>query len=124
MALEEELKATSTRWWATHKQTIHEWAQLRQFMMVHFGDSEIYHIGKYDGQSDPTSHLMECQALWASRPKDEWVHAFFHTLDEMPRSWYVAVVLRRTITTWEELSVCFAYTFSFQDANLEVHNAL
>ena len=29
LALEEALKATSARWWATHKQTIHEWAQCR-----------------------------------------------------------------------------------------------
>ena len=84
--------------------------------MVHFGDSEVYHGGIYDGWNDHTSHLMEfqahnlmeCQALWALRPKDEWVHAFVHTLDEMPRSWYVGAELRRTITTWEELSVCFA----------------
>ena len=99
LALEEALKATSARWWATHKQTIHEWAQCRRLMMVRFGDSEIYHAGRYDGQNDPTSHLMECHALWVSRPKDEWVHAFVHTLEEMPRSWYVAAELHRTITT-------------------------
>ena len=66
---------------------------------------------------------MEFLALWASQPKDEWVHAFFHTLDEMSRSWYVVAELRRTITTWEELSICFAEMFSFRDANPEVHNA-
>ena len=42
----------------------------------------------------------------------------------MRRSWYVAAELRITITTWEELSVCFVQTFSFQDANPEVCNAL
>ena len=36
----------------------------------------------------------------------------------------MAVELHRTITTWEELSVFFAQTFSFQDANTEVCNAL
>ena len=78
----------------------------------------------YNGWNDPSSHLMEFQALWASRPKDEWVHAFVHTLDEMPRSWYVAVQLRRNITTWEEFSILFVQTFSFWDANPKVHNAL
>ena len=56
--------------------------------------------------------------------RDEWVRAFVHTLEEMPRSWYVATELRRTITTWEELSVFFVQMFSFQDANPEVCNAL
>ena len=42
----------------------------------------------------------------------------------MLRSWYVAIELHRTITTWEELSVFFMQTFSFQDDNPEVHNAL
>ena len=82
-------------------------------MTVCFGDSDIYHTRTCDEQNDPTIHLMECQALWALQPKDEWVHAFVHTLDEMPRSWYVAAELRRTITIWEELSIYFAQTFGF-----------
>ena len=62
--------------------------------------------------------------LWESQPKDEWIHAFIHTLDEMPRSWYVSAKLHREITTWEELTVFFAHTFNFADANVEVNNAL
>ena len=93
-------------------------------MMVHFGDLEVYHAGRYDGWNDPTSHLIECYILWASRPRDEWVHTFVHTLEEMSRSWYVAAELCMTITTWEELSVCFAQTFIFQDINPEVCNDL
>ena len=92
--------------------------------MVCFGNLEVYHAGRYDGWNDTTSHLNKCHTLWASRPRDEWVHDFVHTLEEMPRSWYVATELHRTITTWEELSVFFAQTFSFQDANTEVCNAL
>ena len=81
--------------------------------MVRFGDSEIYHDGRYDGKNHPTGHLMEFQALWASQPNDEWVLSFVHTLDEMTRSWYVAVELCRTIITWEELFVLFVQTFIF-----------
>ena len=62
-------------------------------MMACFGDVEVYHAVRYDGQNDPTGHLIECQTLWASQPKDEWVHAFIQTLEEMPRSWYVVVEL-------------------------------
>ena len=42
----------------------------------------------------------------------------------MTRSWYVVAELHRTITTWEELPVCFAHTFSFKDINPEVCNTL
>ena len=78
------LKATPTRWWETRKWMIHDWEQCQRLMMVHFGDIEVYHAGRYDGQNDPVSHLIECQTLWTSRPRDEWVHAFVHTLEEMP----------------------------------------
>ena len=67
--------------------------------MVHFGDLEVYHAGRYDGRNDTTNHLIEFQVLWASQPKDEWVHAFSHMLDEMLRSLYVAVELHTNITT-------------------------
>ena len=93
-------------------------------MTVCLGDTKVYHTRKYDGWNDPSSHLMECQTLWASRPKDEWMHSFFHTLDEMPSSWYRSAELRREITTWEELTVLFVHTFSFADANPNVNNAL
>ena len=42
----------------------------------------------------------------------------------MPRSWYVSTELCREITTWEELTIFFAHTFGFADANAEVSNAL
>ena len=93
-------------------------------MMVCFGDSEVYHTGRYDGQIDPATHLIECQTLWALQPRDEWAHTFIHTLKEMPRSWYVMTKFLRTISTWEELSVYFIQTFSFHDSKPEVCNDL
>ena len=42
----------------------------------------------------------------------------------MPRSWYVSIELHIEVTTWEEMAVCFAHTFYFVDANVEVNNAL
>ena len=62
--------------------------------------------------------------MWVSPPKNEWVHAFVHTLDEMSRKWYVSVELRREITTWEELSICFSHTFIFADVDPVIHSAL
>ena len=93
-------------------------------MTIYFGYAEVYHAGRYDGKNIHGDHLIECQNLWESRTKDEWVHAFVHTLDEILRSWYVSIELRREITTWEELMVFFTHTFSFTDANPDVHNAL
>ena len=61
--LDVALKATPTRWWETHKQMIHGWKQCKRLMMVHFGDSEVYHAGRYDGQNDPTHHLIECHIM-------------------------------------------------------------
>ena len=91
-------------------------------MIVLFRDEEVYHAGIYDGSLG--DHLIECQTLWASQPKDEWVHSFVHTLDEMPQSWYISAELCREITTWEELTICFNHTFIFVDVNPDVHNAL
>ena len=62
--------------------------------------------------------------MWASQPKDEWIHTFFHTLDEMLQYWYVSAELRKEITTWEELTIFYNHTFSFTDSNLDVHNVL
>ena len=62
--------------------------------------------------------------MWVSRPKDEWVHAFVHTLDEIPQQWYVSTELRREIITWEDLMIYFSHTFSFADIDLVIHSAL
>ena len=66
LALDVALKATPARWWATHKQTIHDWGQCQRLMILCFGDSEVYHARRYDGLNDLACHLMECQALLAS----------------------------------------------------------
>ena len=42
----------------------------------------------------------------------------------MLRYSYGSTELRREITTWEELTICFAHTFNLSDANPDVHNAL
>ena len=93
-------------------------------MKVHFGNAKEYHVGRDNGRNNHGDHLIECQTLWELQPKDEWVHAFFHILDEIPRSWYVSAELRREITTWEELTSCFTHTFSFPDTNAARHGSL
>ena len=48
-----------------------------------FGEVEEYHARRYDGKNAFGDHLIKCQDLWESRPKDEWVHDFVHMLDDM-----------------------------------------
>ena len=52
------------------------------------------------------------------------MHSIIHTLDEMPRSWYISAKLCKEITTREEMVVFFVHTFGFSYANVEVNNAL
>ena len=93
-------------------------------MTVHFRDIEEYHTRRYDGKNNPGDHLIECQTLLESWPKDEWFHAFVHMMDDMSRSWYVSAELRREITTWEELTIWFTYTLIFVDTNPTIHYSL
>ena len=124
LALDEALKATPTRWWETHKKSIDRCSLCCRLMEVHFSDTKSYQREKYDGRNDPNYHLMACHTMWVSWVKDEWVHDFVHTLDEMSRQWYVSAELRREITTWEDLTICFSYTFNFADTNPVIHSAL
>ena len=56
---------------------IHDWEQCFRMMMVQFGDLEVYHARRYDRWNDPTNHLIECQDLWESQPKDESGPCFY-----------------------------------------------
>ena len=40
------------------------------------------------------------------------------------RQWYVSTELCRGITTWEELSISFSHTFSFEDVDPIIHSVL
>ena len=58
LVLEEALKATSERWWDTHKTSIGDWHICLRIMEIQFGEAEYYQGKKYDGRNDPTSHLV------------------------------------------------------------------
>ena len=62
-------------------------------MEVRFGEAKQYLGKEYDGRHNLNDHLVACQNAWVSNPKEEWVHAFVHTLDEIPRLWYVSIEL-------------------------------
>jgi hypothetical protein len=52
---------------------------------------------------------------WSSIPKQEWTHLFVHTLDTIPKNWYIELEVCRGTTDWEELTQNFKVTFSFED---------
>ena len=49
---------------------------------------------------------------------------FVHTLDEIPRIWYISVELQREIRTWEDLTTGFAHTFSFISVDSVIHSTM
>jgi hypothetical protein len=63
---------------------------------------------------------------WRQVPKQEWMHRFIHTLETVPKNWYLELEVHRGTTDWEELTQNFKVTFSFEvesplvDATLQV----
>jgi hypothetical protein len=60
LALDLALKATPTRWWGTHKETITDWYQCKRLLRIRFGAEHEYNKQqKYEGQEAPTEHLAK-----------------------------------------------------------------
>ena len=47
------------------------------------------YASKYDGQTDPKEHIQLCITAWKDIPQEEWVHGFIHTLETIPKNWYL-----------------------------------
>ena len=58
LALDLALKATPTRWWGTHKETITDWYQCKWLLRIRFGAGQQNNKPhKYEGHGAPTEHL-------------------------------------------------------------------
>ena len=68
--------------------------------------------------------MEACVKAWKLRNADEWVHLFIHTLDIIPKSWYIEIKLQRGIETWSLLIEGFQLTFGFESEYLEIDDAL
>jgi hypothetical protein len=42
------------------------------------------------------------------------IHRFIHTLDTIPKNWYLELEMRRETTRWEELVQRFKVMFTFE----------
>ena len=79
---------------------------------------------KYTGQSDPRSHIKTCEQVWLDILVDEWIHLLIHTLDTVPRNWYIETELRRGTITWPVMTDNFLLTFSFEFEYPSIDQAL
>jgi hypothetical protein len=59
-------------------------------------------------------HVTQCIAAWSKAPRKEWTHLFVHTLDTIPKNWYLELEVHLETTDWEELTQNFKVTFSFE----------
>jgi len=48
-------------------------------------------------------HVEQCKALWISISEIEWRHKFIHTLDIIPKNWFLELEMHRETEGWEEL---------------------
>jgi hypothetical protein len=84
-------------------------------LQVKFKTKTKYILQKHIGLILPTDHLTQCTTTWSLVPKHEWTHLFVHTLDTIPKNWYIELEVCRGITDWEELTCNFKVTFSFEN---------
>jgi hypothetical protein len=57
-------------------------------------------------------------------PPEESPHHFIHTLEGVPKNWYVDQKLRRSTTEWTKLQHNFIVTFSFEHENPSINSSL
>jgi hypothetical protein len=121
LALDVILKETPTRWWVMHRKGMKDWAQCSRLMQICFGPEEAKGVHKYIGEGDLVSHINRCRDLWCSESETEWPHRFIHTLDTIPRNWYLELEMHRETTEWQGLVQRFEITFSFEHESPSIH---
>jgi hypothetical protein len=65
------------------------WQQCRRLIQIRFNTEEGYMTQKHTGEGNPTYHVAKCEKTWKSIPRNEWIHKFIHTLDTIPKNWYL-----------------------------------
>ena len=79
---------------------------------------------KYDGQIDPIIHIESCVKSWKHKSVDDQVHLFVHTLDTIPKNWYIETELCRGSENWYLMIDGFKLTFGFEFEYPENDDAL
>jgi hypothetical protein len=94
---------------------IRDWQQCRRLLQVRFRTKNEDTTHKYTGLSYLMEHATHCIVAWNKLPRQEWTHLFVHTLDIIPKNWYLELEMRRETADSEELTHNFKVTFSFED---------
>jgi hypothetical protein len=89
------LKVTPARWWVAHKDGIRGLAAMQKVITGQVWNRNEYTMQKYTGLSCPIEHVTQCIVTWRSVPKKEWTHLFVHTLDTIPKNWYLELEVHR-----------------------------
>ena len=118
------LKATPSRWWVAHKKNILELPKCRRLLEVIFGEKMLYTVSKYTGLTNLVEHIEHFRETWDISLRQEWIHKLIHTLEMIPRNWYMQVELRRVTVKWEELVANFMHAFEFVDDNSSIDVSL
>lgn len=84
-------------------------------MWIRFGQINIEMEIKYDGQTNPREHIQLCTTTWKEIPQQEWVHGFIHTLETIPKNWYLETNLRHGTVNWEDMVNALILKFGFED---------
>lgn len=70
-ALDVALKATTTRWSATHKDHTEDWLQLKSLMTTHFSSTMVFEGVKYKGYTSPKDCVDVFLEAWKVVPHVE-----------------------------------------------------
>ena len=122
--LDVELRDTPTRWWTTHKRHITTWETFNRLLAIIFVEDAGGMNYRYDGQTDTRIHMEVCVQAWQHRNVDERVHLFVHTLDTIPKYWYIETELHRCTENWPLLIEGFQLTFGFESKYPKINDAL
>jgi hypothetical protein len=96
LELDVALRETLERLWDTHKEGIGDWKHCKRMMLIRFGIGEIMHNNK--GMISLTDHVVHCMTTWRHMPNQEWMHRFIHTLETVPKNWYLEIEVCRGTT--------------------------
>lgn len=67
------------------------------------------------GEINPRKHIQLCTTTRKENPQQEWVHGFIHTLETIPKNWYLEMKLRHGTMNWEDMVDGFILIFIFED---------
>jgi len=93
LALDVALRDTPAIWWVAHKVSIQNWIQCKRLMQIRFCETNGYVSGYYSGMDDPIEHILKCEYVWNELRREAWPHMFIHTLDIIPKNWYIQLEL-------------------------------